>query len=139
MSIRISNHLDPLCLFLKHGTHINVRIPNYSNRKQQEEYIGGSNRTSEFHKKIATKHMCFTVESGPRYAGTRTKTTSRAIFGKPLQKYFRVKTKSRRKARIFFHKFQTSAAVWAKADASEEEETIYIRSSMEEEEEEEDK
>ena len=77
-----------------------------SEQKQQQEHIGGSNRTGEFHKNIVKKHMCFTVESGPRYTETRTKTTSRAIFGIPLQKYFRVKTKSRRKARILFHQFQ---------------------------------
>ena len=36
-----------------------------SEQKQQQEHIGGSNRTGEFHKKIVTTHMCFTVESGP--------------------------------------------------------------------------
>ena len=49
MSIRISNRLDTLCLFLKHGTHINVRIPNYliksSNRNTLEGQIGKLNFT----------------------------------------------------------------------------------------------
>ena len=57
-----------------------------SEQEQQRQHIGGSNRTGEFHKNIVTKHMCFTVESGPRCTETRTKTTSRAIFGIPLQK-----------------------------------------------------
>ena len=59
---------------------------NLFEQKQQQEHIGGSNRTGEFHKQIVTKHMCFTVDSGPRPTETRTKTTSRAIFGIPLQK-----------------------------------------------------
>ena len=37
-----------------------------SEQKQQQEHIGRSNRTGEFRKNIVTKHMCFTVESGPR-------------------------------------------------------------------------
>ena len=126
MDVRISHHLNPLSqtneykdikssgsvMFISPTWYAHKRKDTkLSDQKQQQEHIGGSNWTVEFHKNIVTKHMCFTVESGPRPTETRTKTTSRAIFGIPLQKKHSTKTKSRRKARIIFHKFQTSAAV----------------------------
>ena len=149
MDVRISHHLNPLsqtntykhikssgCVMLISQTwqaH-ERKDTKLSEQKQQQEHIGGSNRTGEFHKQIVTTHMCFTVESGPGPTGTRTKTTSRAIFGIPLHTEFSIKTKSRRKATIFFHQFQTSAADCSVACAGGEAETIYIRSSMEEDE-----
>ena len=89
---------------------------NLFEQKQQQEHIGRSNWTGEFHKNIFTKHMCFTVESGPRYTETRTKTTSRAIFGIHLHHYEKSKTKSRRKARIVFHQFQDVRSGMATCD-----------------------
>ena len=121
MVVRISHHLNPLSqtneykdikssgsmMLISQTWHAHKRKDTkLFEQKQQQEHIGRSNWTSEFHKNIVTKHVCFTVESGPRYTETRTKTTSRAIFGIPLQKENSTKTKSRRKARIMFHQFQ---------------------------------
>ena len=121
MVVRISHHLNPLSqtneykdikssgsiMLISQTWHAHKRKDTkFFEQKQQQEHIGGSNRAGEFHKNTMTKHMCFTVESGPRCTGTRTKTTSRAIFGIPLQKNNSTKTKSRGKASIFFHQFQ---------------------------------
>ena len=102
-------------------------------QEQQQEHIGGSNRTGEFHKNIVTKHiMCFTVESGPCPTETRMKTTSREIFGIPLQTYEKSKTKSRRKARIIFHQFQDVRSGLLRGVCKRGGgDYIYIRNSME--------
>ena len=80
MDVRISHHLNPLSqtneykdikssgsiMLISQTWHVHKRKDaKLSEQQQQQEHIGGSNRTSEFHKKIVTKHMCFTVESGP--------------------------------------------------------------------------
>ena len=81
MDVRISHHRNPLsqtnqCMDIKSSGsimlisrtwHAHKRKDTKSfEQKQQQEHIGRSNWTGEFHKKIVAKHVCFTVESGPR-------------------------------------------------------------------------
>ena len=80
MDVRISHHLNPLSQTntYKHikssgcVMHISQTLHAHKRKdtnlfEQKQEHIGGSNRTGEFHLICITKHMCFTVESGPRY------------------------------------------------------------------------
>ena len=117
MDVRISHHLNPLSqtneykdikssgsiMLISQTWHAHKRKDTkLFEQKQQQEHIGGSNRTGEFHKNIVTKHMCFTVESGPCPTETRTKTTSRAIFGIPLQTYEKVKNEKPQESEDIF-------------------------------------
>ena len=99
---------------------------NLFEQKQQQEHIGGSNRTGEFHKKIVTKHMCFTVESGPCPTGARTRTPRRRLFVVKRIEFEKSKTKSRRKAIVTVRQFEDVRSGMAVRDAGEEEENVCI-------------
>ena len=55
--IRISNNLDALCLFLKHGRHMNVRIPNYPNKSSNRNTLEGQIGQVNFTKK-SLQNIC---------------------------------------------------------------------------------
>ena len=76
--------------------------------------------------------MCFTVESEVGHTGARTRTLRRRLFVVKRLNFEKSKTKSRRKANVFFCQFEDVRSGMAARDAAEEEETIYIRSSIEE-------
>ena len=70
--------------------------------------------------------MCFTVESGPRPTGTRTKTLRRRLFVVKRIEFEKSKTKSRRKANVTFRQFEDVRSGMAVRDAGEEEEEDVI-------------
>ena len=61
-------------------------------QKQQQEPIGRSNWTGEIQRTIVTKHMCFTVESGPVCTETQTETLRRQLFIVKRLQYEKSKT-----------------------------------------------
>ena len=69
--------------------------------------------------------MCFTVESGPRPTGTRTKTLRRRLFVVKRIEFEKSKTKSRRKAIVTFRQFEDVRSGMANRDAGEEDDVIY--------------
>ena len=70
--------------------------------------------------------MCFTVESGPRPTGTRTRTLRRRLFVVKRIEFEKSKTKSRRKAIVTFRQFEDVRSGMAVRDAGEEEEEDVI-------------
>ena len=80
-----------------------------------------------FRKKIDTRHMCFTVESGPCPTGARTKTLRRRLFVVKRIEFEMTKTKSRRKANVTFRQFQDVRSGMANRDAGEEEEDVIYK------------
>ena len=108
-----------------------ARSPQPAHKSSKLNPLGPPGGPVRFSKNIDTKHMCFTVESGPRPTGTRTKTLRRRLFVVKRIEFEKSKTKSRRKASVTFRQFEDVRSGMANRDAGEEEETIYIRSSIE--------
>ena len=80
-----------------------------------------------FSKRIDTKHMSFTVESGPGPTGTRTKMLQRRLFVVKRIEFEMTKTKSRRKAIVTVRQFQDVRSGMAVTDAGEEEEDVIYK------------
>ena len=103
-----------------------ARSPQPAHKSNNLNPLGPPGGTVRFSKKIDTKHMCFTVESGPRPTGTRTRTLRRRLFVVKRIEFEKSKTKIRRKANVFFRQFEDLRSGMAKRNAGEEEENVYI-------------
>ena len=101
-------------------------------QKQQLEPIGPARPTGEIAQENRYKTHVFYCRKWSAIHWDPNENDVESDFWNTFAEKNSTKTKSRRKARTFFHKFQTSAAVCSVADASEEEETIYIYISIKE-------
>ena len=104
-----------------------ARSPQPKHKSSNLNSLGPAGGPVRFSKHIDTKHMCFTVESGPRPTGTRTKTLRRRLFVVKRIEFEKSKTKSRRKAIVTVRQFEDVRSGMAARDAGEEEEeNVYI-------------
>ena len=130
MSIRISNHLDPLCLLFKHGTHIDVRMPNHSNKSSSRNTLEGQIGQVNF-TRTSLQNICVLLSKVGRDALRPERKRRRGRFSEYLCIIMKSqKRKAAGKRGYLFINFRTSAAACSVACASEEEETIYIRNSI---------
>ena len=104
-----------------------ARSPQPAHKSSKLNPLGPPSRPVRFSKNIATKHMCFTVESGPGPTGTRTKTLRRRLFVVKRIEFEKSKTKSRRKAIVTFRQFEDVRSGMANRDAGEEEEDVIYK------------
>ena len=103
-----------------------ARSPQPAHKSSKLNPLGPPGGPVRFSKNIDTKHMCFTVESGPRPTGTRTRTLRRRLFVVKRIEFEKSKTKSRRKAIVTFRQFEDVRNGMANRNAGEEEENVYI-------------
>ena len=102
-----------------------ARSPQPAHKSSKLNPLGPPGGPVRFSKQIDTKHMSFTVESGPGPTGTRTKTLRRRLFVVKRIEFEKSKTKSRRKAIVTFRQFEDVRSGMAVRDAGEEEDVIY--------------
>ena len=125
--------LDPTVPIYCKKARIRREWRRYHARSQQPAHksnnlnpLGPAGGPVRFSKQIDTKHMTFTVESGPRPTGTRTKTLRRRLFVVKRIEFEKSKTKSRRKANVTFRQFEDVRSGMAVRNAGEEEEEDVI-------------
>ena len=104
-----------------------ARSPQPAHKSSKLNPLGPPGGQVRFSKNIDTKHMCFTVESGPGPTGTRTKTLRRRLFVVKRIEFEKSKTKSRRKANVTFRQFEDVRSGMANRSAGEEEEDVIYK------------
>ena len=95
-----------------------ARSPQPAHKSSNLNPLGPPGRLGRFSKKIDTKHMSFTVESGVCPTGAQTKTLRRRLFVVKRIEFEKSKTKSRRKAIVTFRQFQDVRSGMATHDLS---------------------
>jgi len=93
-----------------------ARSPQPAHKSSNLNPLGPPGGPVRFSKQIDTKHMCFTVESGPGPTGTRTKTLRRRLFVVKRIEFEKSKMKSTRKASVNFCPFEDVRSGMATCD-----------------------